>query len=96
MNRLGSHSRNWKGGETRAEGYVLIYKPGHPRAIVNHTYVKCAVLVMEKKLGRDLEPGEVVHHINGIKDDDRPENLQVMTHSEHSKLHRKDSVSPSY
>jgi hypothetical protein len=46
-----------------------------------------ARVVMRNELGRDLEPYEVVHHINGDKEDDRPENLQVLTQSEHLALH---------
>lgn len=42
--------------------------------------------VMEQKLGRKLLSDEVVHHINGNKLDNRPENLTVMSASEHSKL----------
>lgn len=43
--------------------------------------------LMEKILGRKLKPDEDVHHINGIHDNNRPENLQVMKHSEHLRLH---------
>ena len=42
---------------------------------------------MERILGRKLLPNEDVHHINGRHDDNRPENLVVMDHSEHLKLH---------
>lgn len=45
-----------------------------------------ARLVAEQKLGRFLLPGEDVHHINEIKDDDRPDNLQVMLHAEHCRI----------
>lgn len=38
-------------------------------------------------LGRELQPGEVVHHINGDPTDDRPENLQVVTPAEHRAIH---------
>jgi hypothetical protein len=43
--------------------------------------------VMEKILGRKLKPNEDVHHINGIHYDNRPENLMVIDHREHMKLH---------
>ncbi|MPY68361.1 HNH endonuclease [Deinococcus sp. SDU3-2] len=41
-------------------------------------------VVAAKQLGRALEPGEVVHHINGDKQDARPENLAVLRVGEHS------------
>ena len=69
-------------------GYVLVYAPDHPKG----PRVRRSLLVVEAALGRHLAPGEVVHHENGVKDDDRLENLRVMTAAAHMSLHKRGLV----
>ena len=75
-------------GRVKNGAYWYVYNPGHPAAVGNgKTYVAEHRLVAELKIGRLLAQDEVVHHINGDTTDNRPENLEVMTWSEHASLH---------
>ena len=87
--KYGPDHQGWKGGKyIDSFGYVHIRKPNHLKAGENG-YVLEHILIAEEKIGRTLRDDEVVYHINGVKDDNRPENLQVMTNSEHVKYHQK-------
>ena len=73
---------NWKGGKrTDEDGYIQVYLPSHPSCKSNG-YIREHKLAMENKLGRFLLPGENVHHINGIKSDNRSENLELWVSSQ--------------
>lgn len=69
---------NWKGGRSHSGGgYIYIRSKNHPYAD-NRGYVFEHRLVMEKHLGRYLDQKEAIHHKNGIRTDNRIENLQLM------------------
>lgn len=85
-NLKGSKNISWKGGKTMINGYIHLHHPEpHPRKSTG-AYVPEHVLVVEKSLGRKLEKDEHVHHRNGIKTDNRIENLQVLSSSDHRRL----------
>jgi hypothetical protein len=56
----------------------MILMPDHPRARTGG-YVFEHILVVEELLGRPLEADENVHHRNGVRSDNRPENLELWT-----------------
>lgn len=72
---------NWRGGRTTQKGYVLVrVDVDDPIAVAMGSksgYVPEHRLVMGHRLQRPLSPIEQVHHINGIKTDNRPENLEL-------------------
>ncbi len=74
-------SPNWKGGRRIDGGYVFVYHPDHPMAKKNG-YVREHAYVMCEHLGRTLIKGENVHHINGNKEDNRIENLELWSTSQ--------------
>jgi len=88
---------NWKGGKYRTnQGYIYKKAHGHPNTDRNN-YVFEHRLVMEKHLGRYLTKKEMVHHINGKKDDNRLENLKLFQNQqEHADHHWIEMRSKKY
>lgn len=83
---FGKRPWNYKGKHLSSDGYWIItvrdvkgYKGF--RKVRLHRYI------IEQVLGRRLTIDEDIHHINGIKTDNRLENLEIINHGEHTKLH---------
>ena len=85
--RLEKQGRTMYAPITDKEGYVTIYIEGRGH-IKEHRYI------MEKNIGRQLREGESVHHKNGIRNDNRPENLELFISNHPAGQRGKDLVCP--
>lgn len=83
----GDRAPNWRGGRHfTSSGYIEIVCPSHPKKNKR----KCVYehqLVAERMLGRYLNEDEVVHHIDLNKTNNSPDNLVVLTNSDHVSVH---------
>jgi len=90
LKKKGWNTRNpYHAHFTIAKGkYLCIKAPGHP-ACDAKGYVRLHRLIAEQQQGRYLKPDEDVHHIDGNPFNNDPDNLQVMSRAEHTRLHAK-------
>jgi hypothetical protein len=84
-----NHNDKPERGQFIHAGYVYVIAPGEHPHKTNKRYIKRSRLVTEARIGRYLERYEHVHHIDMDRSNDTPENLQVMSLSDHLSMHRR-------
>jgi hypothetical protein len=75
-----------------SDGYIQKHMPSHPRGR-HRGYLLYHRLLMEEKIGRPLKEDEVVHHIDGNRDNNNIENLMLMSKAKHFSLHNRGEQS---
>jgi hypothetical protein len=78
----GKLHRNWKGGRYEHKGYVYILKPDHPQAD-NTGYIPEHRWIYEQYYNVCILPWIEIHHINGVKNDNRIENIITVDRKQH-------------
>lgn len=82
----GEEHYNWQGdSRLKADGYRLVYRREHPLADMKG-YVREHRLVAQEALGRPLPRTAVLHHINGVRDDNRNSNLVICENNSYHRL----------
>lgn len=93
---VGPKASTWKGGRFKSRGYTMLAASAlsaealllaAPMIAAGRAYVPEHRLVMARRLGRPLRSTEIVHHLNGRKSDNRPENLELTDAAEHKRDH---------
>lgn len=80
----GEQVLTWKGGRIiTPSGYVYIHSPEYPGTSSRNPYIAEHRLVWEQAHNKKLPKGYIIHHLNGIKNDNRPSNLVAMKLGEH-------------
>lgn len=91
--RSGDENPHWKGGKhLREDGYILIRIGIISSKTKGTKYRLEHRIVMEESLGRPLLRSEVVHHKDGNTSNNNIDNLELITQSEHAKIHYKERV----
>ena len=87
----GASNPSWKGGRSLKGGYILVLNDyGREQ---RHAYVLEHIAVWEKAHGQRVPRGYIIHHLNGIKDDNRLENLAAMPRHQHHS-HPREALTP--